>query len=85
MSEPSMFRVLADDDRSTPGHKLKLTKDELVGLYRMMVQTRVFDARVIALHRQGRVGIYGSSEGEEGIAIVPLITSAVAARDSRAP
>ncbi len=64
-----MFRVLADDDRSTPGHKLKLTKDELVGLYRMMVQTRVFDARVIALHRQGRVGIYGSSEGEEAIAV----------------
>ena len=64
-----MFHVLSEDDLSTPNHKLKLTKAELVGLYRMMVQTRLFDARVIALHRQGRVGIYGSSEGEEGIAV----------------
>ena len=38
-------------------------------IYRTLVQTRLFEARVIALHRQGRISIYATSEGEEAIAV----------------
>src|SRR5262245_11350630 len=41
----------------------------LLKIYRTLVQTRLFEARVIALHRQGRISIYATSEGEEAIAV----------------
>ena len=69
MSQPEMYGVLADDDGSTPGYTPPLGDERLVEMYRLIVQTRLFDAQVISLHRQGRVGIYGSSEGEEALAV----------------
>jgi len=39
-----------------------------------MVQTRLFDAEMTRLHRQGRVSIYSSSEGEEAIAVAAAMT-----------
>ena len=41
----------------------------LIKIYCTLVQTRLFEARVIALHRQGRISIYATSEGEEAIAV----------------
>lgn len=43
-------------------------------MYRRMVQTRLFDAEVIRMHRQGRVSIYSSSEGEEALAVAAAMT-----------
>ena len=42
---------------------------ELVALYRMMVLTRTFDAKAIALQRTGRLGTYASSLGQEAVAV----------------
>ena len=50
----------------------------LLKIYRTLVQTRLFEARVIALHRQGRISIYATSEGEEAIAVA----GAAALRDT---
>ncbi len=41
----------------------------LLRIYRTVVQTRLFEARVIALHRHGKISIYASSEGEEAGAV----------------
>ncbi len=43
--------------------------DELVALYRMMVLTRAFDSKAIALQRTGRLGTYASSLGQEAVAV----------------
>src|SRR5262245_52309864 len=34
-----------------------------------MVQTRLFEARMVALHRMGQISIYATSEGEESLAV----------------
>ena len=41
--------------------------ERLVGLYRAMLRTRLFDQKVIALQRTGRIGTYASSLGQEAI------------------
>src|SRR5262249_16627271 len=46
-------------------------------IYRTLVQTRLFESRIIALHRQGQISIYATSEGEEAIAVA----SAAALKD----
>lgn len=43
--------------------------DNLLALYRMMVLTRVFDTKAIALQRTGKMGTYPSSLGQEAVAV----------------
>jgi len=43
--------------------------DELVRLYRVLVLTRMFDTKAIALQRTGRLGTYASSLGQEAISV----------------
>jgi len=43
------------------------TRDQLVALYQVMVQTRVFDRAAINLQRTGAMGTYPSGEGQEAI------------------
>jgi len=43
------------------------SRDKLVQLYRVMVQTRVFDRAAINLQRTGAMGTYPSGEGQEAI------------------
>ena len=42
-------------------------REQLVDLYRIMVQTRVFDRAAINLQRTGEMGTYPSGEGQEAI------------------
>ena len=56
---------------------------ELVALYRAMVLARSFDAKAVALQRTGRLGTYGSSLGQEAVAIG--IASAMRADDVLLP
>ena len=51
----------------------------LLEIYRTIVQTRLFEARVIALNRHGKISLYASSEGEEAGAVA--CASALAAGD----
>lgn len=41
---------------------------QLIALYELMVSTRMFDTKAIALQRTGRLGTYPSSLGQEAIA-----------------
>jgi pyruvate dehydrogenase E1 component alpha subunit len=41
---------------------------QLVALYRVMVRTRTFDAKAVALQRTGRIGTFASSLGQEAVA-----------------
>ncbi len=43
----------------------KLTRDQLTGMYRLMVMMRKFDEKALNLQRQGRIGTYGSLRGQE--------------------
>ncbi|BDG07710.1 thiamine pyrophosphate-dependent dehydrogenase E1 component subunit alpha [Anaeromyxobacter paludicola] len=56
--------VLADDG-SADLSRLHLPAERLVSLYRLMVLNRLLDERMIQLQRQGRIGFYIGSIGEE--------------------
>ncbi|HEY3216788.1 MAG TPA: thiamine pyrophosphate-dependent dehydrogenase E1 component subunit alpha [Candidatus Eisenbacteria bacterium] len=43
----------------------EIPPDDLRGLFRHMLRMRVLDQRMLSLQRQGRVGFYGTSTGEE--------------------
>ncbi len=57
-------RVLADDG-SADLARSHLPQERLLPLYRLMVLNRALDERMIQLQRQGRIGFYIGSIGEE--------------------
>jgi pyruvate dehydrogenase E1 component alpha subunit len=57
--------------------------DELIRLYRMMVKTRTFDKKAIALQRTGKLGTYASCLGHESVHTA--IGSAMRPEDCFAP
>jgi pyruvate dehydrogenase E1 component alpha subunit len=71
-------RVLDDEGKVVPGAKVPVIPDEdLVRLYDSMMLTRIMDDRMMRLQRQGRLGFYMKSIGEEAthFAVYPLRTS----------
>lgn len=58
-------------------------REALMDLYRAMVVTRTFDAKAVALQRTGRLGTYGSSLGQEAVAVG--VASAMQASDVLVP
>jgi pyruvate dehydrogenase E1 component alpha subunit len=59
-----LYRVLREDGTADPADVL-LADEEILALYRLMVLNRVLDERMIAMQRQGRIGFYIGSIGEE--------------------
>jgi len=57
--------------------------DTLIGLYRLMVKTRLFDKKAIALQRTGKLGTYASCLGHEALHVA--IGSAMRPEDCFAP
>lgn len=43
--------------------------EEMLAMYRMMVLTRTFDTKAIALQRTGKMGTYASSLGQEAVTV----------------
>jgi 2-oxoisovalerate dehydrogenase E1 component alpha subunit len=66
---PDVVRVFNDDGSLDEQHDPRLSVEELVHVYRYMVETRVLDERLIALQRQGRIGFHVGSLGEEATII----------------
>lgn len=64
-----VIAVLREDGTLSDSFDPRLTKDEVLRVYRHMVQTRVLDERLTALQRQGRIGFHVGSLGEEGAII----------------
>src|SRR6476659_3391704 len=61
------FRVLNEDNSVDPKKEPKLSKDQLIKMYRNMALTRAYDERGMMLQRQGRIGFYLPSTGQEAI------------------
>ena len=63
--------VFLDPDGQPVGELPEFARDRetLVALYSAMVKTRTFDTKAISLQRTGRLGTYGSSLGQEAIAV----------------
>jgi len=59
------LRVIRDDGSTDPRLDPKLPKDQAVAMYRWMTLERILDNRMLALQRQGRIGFYGPSLGQE--------------------
>jgi 2-oxoisovalerate dehydrogenase E1 component alpha subunit len=59
------LRTILREDGSADPDEIPLPDEELVRLYRWMVLNRALDERMITLQRQGRVGFYIGSIGEE--------------------
>jgi 2-oxoisovalerate dehydrogenase E1 component alpha subunit len=64
-----VIRVLRDDGSLSPKLDPGLTDDEVLSIYRAMLETRFLDERLTALQRQGRIGFHVGSLGEEGAII----------------
>ena len=63
------LRVIRDDGSTDPRLDPNLSEDEAVRLYRGMALQRILDSRMLALQRQGRIGFYGPSLGQEAAII----------------
>jgi len=59
--------VLAEDGKPQKGKDVRVDTALLLKMYRNMVLTRVFDERGMMLQRQGRIGFYLPSTGQEAI------------------
>ncbi|MDP8959559.1 MAG: pyruvate dehydrogenase (acetyl-transferring) E1 component subunit alpha [Actinomycetota bacterium] len=59
-----MFQIL-DQQANLVGEDPGLETKDLLELYRLMVLSRRFDRRAVALQRQGRLGTYAMLEGQE--------------------
>ena len=61
-----VIRVMDDEGRVIhPEREPKLTGDELRHMFRSILLVRILDERMLRLQRQGRLGFYLSSIGEE--------------------
>jgi len=72
-----LYSVLDADGRADPETDPKLDVALVRRIYEAMVRTRLIDARMLKLQRQGRVGFHVGCEGEEAA----VIASAAALRD----
>ncbi len=63
---PELLQVIAENGAPSTHEAPVLEKQELLRLYRAMVMTRALDERAIQLQRQGRIGFYVPSTGQEG-------------------
>ncbi|MEE9592102.1 MAG: thiamine pyrophosphate-dependent enzyme, partial [Thermoplasmata archaeon] len=70
-----VLQIIGLDGKYKEKEEPPLSEEELLNLYRYMMLTRALDTRGMALQRQGRIGFYVPSYGEEAVQIgssVPL-------------
>jgi 2-oxoisovalerate dehydrogenase E1 component alpha subunit len=79
------YQFLSPDGRLIGEEAPELASDfdELVSMYKLMVATRVFDKKAIALQRTGKLGTYASCLGHEAAHVA--IGSAMREEDCLAP
>src|SRR5207245_3837181 len=59
------LHIIRDDGSTDPRLDPELSEEDAVRLYRGMSLQRILDNRMLALQRQGRIGFYGPSLGQE--------------------
>ncbi len=67
----SHMQILDDDGNADPELEPKLTKEQLLEIYRLMFLARKQDQRMLKLQRQGRIGTFGPCTGQEASSIGP--------------
>lgn len=79
------YQFLAPDGRLIPDDVPPLAHDfdELIRMYKIMVATRVFDKKAVALQRTGKLGTYASCLGHEAAHVA--VGSAMREEDCFAP
>ncbi len=65
MAKDEMLRVIDLDGTYDSKHEPKLSADLLIRAYRNLLLVRILDTRMLSLQRQGRIGFYVPSTGEE--------------------
>lgn len=60
---------LLDEDGAALGPLPEIASEDLVSMYEWMLRVRVFDTRLVLLQRQGRIGFFVPSTGEEAAQI----------------
>lgn len=70
------LRVIRDDGSTDPSLDPRLPEAEVLRLYRAMMLERILDTRMLALQRQGRIGFYGPSVGQEAAIVAPAMALA---------
>src|SRR5260370_1068358 len=65
----ALLRVLRDNGSADPSTDPLLPEATLLRAYREIRRLRLFDARMISLQRQGRIGFYGAAQGQEAVPI----------------
>lgn len=65
MAEEELFRIVDPDGTYNSKLEPKLSEDLLKKAYRHIVLVRILDSRMLSLQRQGRIGFYVPSHGEE--------------------
>ncbi|MCE5296860.1 MAG: pyruvate dehydrogenase (acetyl-transferring) E1 component subunit alpha, partial [Euryarchaeota archaeon] len=67
----SMLSILSADGKVNKDLEPEIDDAELLNIYRNMVLTRVADDKAVKLQRQGRLGAYPPSKGQEASQIGP--------------
>lgn len=75
----SYVQILDESGNLVSDFEPKLSREELVSLYRWMVLAREGDQRMLKLQRQGRIGTFGLCTGQEAAICAP--TFAMTERD----
>ncbi len=69
----SAFRIIAEDGSADPKLDPGLPEADARRLYRFMLMERILDERMLSLQRQGRIGFYGPSLGQEAAIVAPAL------------
>ena len=69
MSSTDVLTILTESGKAVAGADTGLSRSRLVDLYEHMLRTRLFDERMLNLQRQGRIGFYVPSTGEEAVQV----------------
>ncbi|MBI4393613.1 MAG: 3-methyl-2-oxobutanoate dehydrogenase [Euryarchaeota archaeon] len=64
-----LFQLIGPKGEVPSRFEPKLSRDSLLHVYRTMVFQRMIDERMMNLQRQGRIGFYGATTGEEATPI----------------
>ncbi|MCH2380636.1 MAG: thiamine pyrophosphate-dependent enzyme, partial [Nitrososphaerales archaeon] len=64
-----MIKCLTKEGEILKDVDIDLSESELIKAYQTMVLTRTLDTKMVALQRQGRIGFYLPSYGEEACSV----------------
>lgn len=67
--EDNLFRIMKPDGKYDERLEPRLKDDELKKMYTALVRVRMLDDRMLTLQRQGRIGFYVPSSGEEAVQV----------------